>query len=390
MKVTLTDKSTFKLDSRRVKDDSGNLRLPIQMARTGVQYYLGMELGLNDRAIEKIGVYRSPDEVFKPESMMTAKDIDITLMPNGAHPDDFITPASRKGLPIVGHVTTGGRKEGNWVVVDAIIKDEDGIKLAESGSEIYVSPAYAMELAEDQGFDPDTGEKYEFKQKDIIFNHLSIVDNPRGGTGAKLLDTGEKLMAHKVKLADGQSCSVADEATATLIQANIDGLTKRAKDAEEKAEYMEEEKEKAVADAEMAKEEKEKAKDELEEEKKKTSDSAIAELVSRISKTMDSAKKIAGKDFTCDSMNEVAIKRAALSDAYPKKDWKDLSDAVISYAFDEAEKKKTEDEEEKKNASDSFKKLGDDASNLSLKDSNSMRVNARDSYLQKRYGKKDK
>ena len=122
-------------------------------------------------------------------------------------------------------------------------------------------------------------------------------------------------------------------------------------------------------------EEKEELEDDLEEEKKKTSDSAIAALVSNVAKTMDSAKKIAGKEFACDSMNEIAIKRAALSDAYPKKDWKNLSDAVISFAFDEAEEKKAddEDEDEREKATDSWSRLANDAQSVSVKDAQSAR-----------------
>ena len=41
----------------------------VPIARTGVQKYLGKELGLNDRADEIIKVYRTEEEVFNPKTI---------------------------------------------------------------------------------------------------------------------------------------------------------------------------------------------------------------------------------------------------------------------------------------------------------------------------------
>lgn len=375
MKVTLTDKATVKLNSRRVKDSNGFLRLPIQMARTGVQYYFGIELGLKDRAMEKIGVYRDPSEVFKPESMSTAKDIDITLMPNGAHPEDFVTPDSWKDLPIIGHITSEGREENGWLVADAIIKDADGIKLAESGKDVYVSPGYSMDLVQKDGFDPNTGEKYEYVQRDIVQNHLSVVDHPRGGSGAKFTDRGIEMT--KVKLSDGASVTVADENAAVRIQDCIDGLVNQIGDTKEKLADAEEEKAKAEAKADMAEEEKEK--------ETKAKDAAISELNKiLVSQVLDSAKLIAGEKFTFDSTDPVEIKRAALSDAYPKKDWGNLPAAVITFAYDQ---KMEEEEEKKEKAKDSHNAFGKDANSVEVTDAQTARDAARAEFEKKRYGK---
>ncbi|AUR82856.1 coil containing protein [Vibrio phage 1.029.O._10N.261.55.A7] len=385
MKLTIKDKVSTPFGSRRVITDEGFLRVPAKAARTGIQEYLASELGLKDRnPMDVVNVYRPPEEVFDSESLASYKDTDVT----DDHPSDLVNSKTYDAVS-VGHVTSEGRKEGEWVVADLIIKSQDAIDKINSGK-AEISMGYTMNLEAKDGVDPVSGKNYEFVQKSIKINHAALCDAARAGKEARLFDNKAKGAQMKVTLLDGQSVTLSDENQAALIQSQFDTLHTRLKDAEKKADDMEEEKEKAETAKDMANEEKEKLEDELEEEKKKTSDSAIADLVSRVAKTMDSAKKIAGKDFACDSMNDTEIKRSALSDAYPKKDWKDLSDAVINYAFDEAKEKKAEDEDEKEKATDSFNSLGNDANNLSIEDSNSARVSARDSYLETRYGKKDK
>lgn len=387
MRLTVTDLQTSAQVSTRQYTDDGFLRVTVRGARIGIQKYLASELGLTDRnPNDVVNVLRPPEEVFHPDSLKSYKDADFTI----EHPSDMVNPDSYNSVS-VGHITSEGRRNDEWVEFDSIIKSKDGIKSVENGL-TGVSMGYSMDMDKSSGTWEPTGEDYEFVQRSIIINHCAATANPRAGASAKILDNNPKVQQMKITLTDGKTVAVDSEEKAMLIQSAFDSLQKRLTDAEKDLEDMEEEKEKAVAAKDMAESEKEKAEDELEKEKEKTTDSAVSALVSRVAKTTDSAKKVAGKDFTCDSMNEIEIKRAALSDAYPKKNWKDLSDAVIAFAFDEAEEKKAEDEEEeeKEKANDSFRKLGNDASKLSLKDSEKARTEARDSYFEKRYGKKDK
>ena len=383
MKVTLTDKSSVPVGSSRVYDDNGFLRVPARAARIGVQKYLASELGLKDRnPMELIGVYRPPEEVFAADSLASYKDVDVTI----EHPEDMVNSETYDAVS-VGHVTSEGRREGDWVVCDLIVKSKDAIKEIENGK-VEISMGYEMDLKKRKGT-TDSGEDYEFVQTSLKMNHSALVSSARAGKEARIFDTNLKVKQMKVTLLDGKHVSVDSEEKAMLIQSAFDSVQNKLKDAEKKAEDMEEEKEKAVADAEMAKEEKEKAEDELEEEKKKTSDSAIAERVAGVTKALDQAKTIAGKDFSCDSFDLLSIKRKALSDAYPKTDWSDKPAAVIEYAFDEKyeEKAEDEDEEEKKSASDSWSNLATDAQNTKIVDAQTARDNAYEEYKKSRGNK---
>lgn len=160
----------------------------------------------------------------------------------------------------------------------------------------------------------------------------------------------------KVVLDSGKSVEVQDEATATLLTDTFDRLTKRAMDAESKADKMEAEKD---------------AKDsELEEMKKVSSDEAIKQRIESVTRAALDAKRVAGKEFTCDSLDEVAIKRAALAVRFPKRDWADKSADYVRASFDmEMEKEETEDEDMEKVKEQQKKAASDAASFISTTDS---------------------
>lgn len=133
----------------------------------------------------------------------------------------------------------------------------------------------------------------------------------------------------KVTLDSSRSVEVQDQATATLVNDSIERLTKRTVDAEQATIDAHEKMEKANA-------EKDAVKEELEEEKKKSSDSAIESRVKAIAKTTADAIVIAGADFTCDSMDTLAIQRAALTVNRPTIDWACKEVAYVQAAFDMA------------------------------------------------------
>ncbi|SQF90302.1 Uncharacterized protein conserved in bacteria [Pseudomonas fluorescens] len=95
-------------------------------ARTGVYQYLSSELDL-DGPERIVNVYRSPEEVFKPESMATYADKDVT----NDHPDDLVDSTTFKEVSS-GHVR-GAAQQGENVEVDLIIKDQSAIDDIDSG-----------------------------------------------------------------------------------------------------------------------------------------------------------------------------------------------------------------------------------------------------------------
>lgn len=378
MFITVRDKAFKGLQSARVYDDNNFLRVPARAARIGIQKYLASELGLTDRnPLEVINVYRPPNEVFAGDSLTSYKDVDITI----EHPNEMVSSETYDAVS-VGHVTSEGRREGDWVVCDLIIKAQDAIDTIEAGK-VEVSMGYDMELKPETGV-TDSGENYEFIQTSLRMNHIALVNAARAGGQARIFDKERVQNMPKVKLLDGQTVAIEDENAAALIQQNFDSVLKRVKDAEEETENAKKEKEMSDTAAEMAKEEKDNFKEKFEKEKEKTNDAAIASLVAEVSKARDKALVIAGKDFVCDSYNVLTILRKALTDALPTIDWSNKSDDVVLYAADAQYGKKTEDMEEEeqkdKKAKDSHEKLGKDADTVTMTDGDPQSV--RDSAYQ--------
>ncbi|ALL37803.1 hypothetical protein AR325_12815 [Serratia marcescens] len=388
MRITLHDRQSFPINTQRIIAENGYLRVPGRVARTGVQQYLASELGLTDRPPNSIvNVYRPPEEVFSPASLASYDNTDVTV----EHPDDLVDSTTFKEVS-VGHATSPGRPDEddeNYVVVDYLIKDQDAIDSINRGK-AELSAGYTSEYVERAGVAPD-GTPYEFVQTDITINHTALCDQARAGRRARLFDNKptEKQSMPKVTLDNGVKVEVADEATQTLIQTTLDSLKKRVKDAEEAAEKADEEKEAAEAKAD-AKD------DEIEELKEKASEDAISSRLADVISAMDSAVKIAGKEFTSDSVNPLTIKRQALDAAGIKckkyASWDKAPEAYVNAYFDAEEERKEiedeEEEEERKEAKDSVRRLGGElGKKVKLGDAEAQRLATRQAFLDKRYGR---
>ena len=328
MKKFTCDRTSFTASTARTYTDEGFLRVPGFTARIGVQDYLASELGLTDRPPNQVvRVMRPPESVFDAESLASYDGADVT----NDHPSELVNPTTFKNT-VVGTVRTVGVQDGDYVKAELIIKDADAIRAVESGK-VQLSAGYTSVYDE-----APSGADYDFIQRDIKINHVALVTAARAGHQAKLFDNNGVKPMKKVTLDSGKTVEVQDEATATLLTDTFDRLTKRAMDAEAKADKADAEKD---------------AKDEeLEEAKKASSDEAIKQRVESVTRTALDAKKVAGKHFTCDSVNEVEIKRASLAVKFPKRAWADKSTAYVEAAFDaavEVELTGEEDEEDVKN-----------------------------------------
>uniref|UniRef100_UPI0036DC6391 DUF2213 domain-containing protein n=1 Tax=Photorhabdus sp. RM322S TaxID=3342825 RepID=UPI0036DC6391 len=383
---------SYPVTSQREITPEGYLKVPGRAARVGVQQYLASELGLTDRSPGQIvNVYRPPEEVFSPDSLESYDNVDVTV----DHPNDLVDSTTFKEVT-AGHATSPGKQDGDYVVVDLLIKDQYAIDTINKGKG-ELSAGYTSEYEELSGVAPD-GIPYEFIQRNISINHIALCDQARAGNLARLFDqkpTGVKPM-FKVVLDSGVRVEVADEATQQLIQTTIDQLKKRVKDAEE-------EKEKAEAAKDEAEEKKEEAEakadakdEEIEELKEKTSEDSISKRISELVSARDAAVKIAGTEFTCDSTDPLKIKRAALDKAGIKcrkyDNWDKAPDTYVSAYFDaEEERRENEDdeetEEEKQQANDSLRNFSRDMRKTKTTDAQSVRDSARQEWMDKRYGK---
>ena len=377
MKIVINDRNGYVISSREVTDN-GYLKVPGKVARIGVQRYLAKELGLTDRAPNSIvSVYRPPEAVFDQASLASYDNADIT----NNHPSDMVDAASYKEVA-AGHAISAGRQDGEFVIVDLLIKDKDLIDAIQNTDKVELSVGYTAEYTKDSGITPD-GEIYEFIQRDIRVNHIALVDHARAGRQARLFDETkeprEAVNMKRITLDNGVVVDVADDAAAVTIQSAFDGLRARLKDAEEKAEKAE-----AKSD---------KKDEEIEEERKKSNDAAISARVASALSTLAVARKIAGSDFTCDSVDAPTIQRAALTKVRSTVDWAAKSDAYVQAAWDmESEKDDDDDEDDKdgkeKETKDSHAQFGRDMKTVKTVDAQAAREDAYEKFCNTRFGKK--
>lgn len=314
MQITVThnDRKSFALNSQRVYTDEGFLRVPGKAARTGIQEYLASELGLKDRAPNDIiRVYRPAEEVFNDESLQSYLGADVT----NNHPSTLVNTSTYRNTS-VGVVTSIGRQDGDFVIVDMVIKDKDAIKAVETGK-CELSAGYTAVYDNTPGTTPE-GEPYDFRQTRIKINHVAIVDRARAGAMARIFDNMEKKPMYQITTDTGLKVDVADAAVVDAFKR----LEQRVSDAEAAKETAQ-----AQLDA---------ALEQVADLTTKCSDEALKARVEAIARVTTSARKVAGNEFTCDSVDPVEIKRAALAVKRPSVDWAEKSAAYVEAAFDMA------------------------------------------------------
>lgn len=372
MRIQVNDTITYSLDSKREYTKDGFLKVPATVARTGIQEYYASELGLKDRKpFDVIRVYRPADEVFKQSSLDSYDGADVTI----EHPKSMVKAATFKDVS-KGFVKGSARKDGDFVVADLVIKSQDAID-AINGGKTQVSAGYLATYHQEAGT-TDSGEKYDFIQRDIDINHVAIVDRARAGAQARIFDNQSIKgadMPH-ITLDSGRSVEINDSNAVAIaeafdqIRAALDASYKKEEEAKAKAAAAEEKADKAEAKADEQEEE-------LEKEKAKTSDAAIAERIEQILIVKDAANKIAGESFDCASMDIIEIMRDTMKAVNDSIDWDDRSDVYVSARFDAAYEQAIKSPTHSQLSQDSqkaFNQTTDQAPKMSAYDSHKMNM----------------
>jgi len=309
-------------------------------------------------------VFRSPEEVFKEDSVASF----VNLVVTDDHPLGPVTVDNVKELQRgqVSHVVAE-----NPVLKGIItITDKEQVAKALDGK-IEVSVGYSNDLVPKKGtYD---GQYYEFIQTNIRANHLAIVDAGRCGSACKLTIDQKEAVMIKITI-DGIEYEVPEQVAQAFNKYDA-AMKKRVSDAEAAAALSEEEKLK------MEKE-KEKANGTADALKKQVlDDDAIAALVAKRADLISVAKGILGDKYadltkdcgTCDTK----LKAAVIGHVMPDTDVAGKSDDYVAAVFDVAVASHGK-------AKDSLDKLGneltDDKGNKVTRDS------ARNTYLQKTLG----
>ncbi len=119
---------------------------------------------------------RLPEEVFSEESLASyeGKPIIITHDAGKVNKDNVDEES-------IGTILSKGYKDGNAVMAKIVIHDTDSMK--QSGLK-ELSLGYTLELDETPGV--WNGQPYDAVQKNILINHLALVQEARAGNSARL------------------------------------------------------------------------------------------------------------------------------------------------------------------------------------------------------------
>lgn len=161
----------------------GYLVATARVARTGVQYYLARELG--DVALKAgfkpndiVRVNRPESEVFSDQSLKSLTRVPVTV----DHPIEDVTPENWSKYA-AGDVGDAYARDGQWVVVNPMIKDARGIQAAQTTHK-EISMGYTANLV-------DAADKSiaDFDMANIVYNHLALVPKGRAGPQARIGDS---------------------------------------------------------------------------------------------------------------------------------------------------------------------------------------------------------
>lgn len=232
--VTLVGEKTFTRE--------GFLKTRATIARTGIQKYTKLELGI-DASDEIVSVYRSPDEVFDPEAMASFEGQTITFF----HPDKGVD-AKNYREHTRGDMCNIGEQDRKLLQADLTVKDQGAIEGISYGTR-ELSCGYDFDYDPTPGLSPD-GQAFDAQQRNIRGNHLAIVYRGRCGAECRIGDgaktcagdcgcqtqkPGERTMpAPRTIIIDGISIEL-DPVQAGLVEKVIRDATARAQTAQDTA-----------------------------------------------------------------------------------------------------------------------------------------------------------
>lgn len=155
--------------------------LGVPVARTGTYKYLGKELDDKLPKDKLFDVYRDESEVFSESAISSFCGKIVT----DEHPPDLLTPenAQRYSKGTVQNVRRS-KDEPDLLLADLVIYNERLIKEIENGKR-EVSCGYEYELVENKDG--------TYSQKNIVGNHIAIVDKGRAGDRCKVMDSNKEI-----------------------------------------------------------------------------------------------------------------------------------------------------------------------------------------------------
>ena len=369
-----SDYISFNKDAAELQPN-GFLNVLANLTRTGVFVYSKIS---PDGTIETIRQLRLPEEVFSEEALASLIGIPVT----NDHPRKLISPenasdyivgmSSDRPKKVFAPVQNGDTEE--YVQQLVTFFDQDTIDQVSSGEKTQMSLGYTTELEDSAGV--WKGQKYDVIQRNIRYNHLSLVDKARGGHNCKVLlddkevvvqldgesieddhqsdDNNNKGEDMKIFKYGGKEFNVDEDVHALLTSMN--------EDLDESAEDLAEAKKKVDKLTARC--------DDLKDQIQAQKDSAdsIPELVKARVKLEREASEILDDDVCLDGLSDIEIQKKVIAKCRPKVDLADKSDDYISARYEVCVEDSSDSSKGNKNEND----LGDSHTNNDGGDDNSV------------------
>ena len=189
LKITPAKENSSKGPSRFDKGEirnayftsEGFLRVDAIVTRTGVFLYRNP-----DGTIRK--ELRHPDDILKKDSLSTMEMIPVALL----HPADKEINASNSRTLSVGFTGQKITIDGKYIISSFKVTDESAINAIVNDGVKELSLGYRVALVDEVG--EYGGESYDFRQTDVVYNHLAIVPQARAGSEARIeLDAADAI-----------------------------------------------------------------------------------------------------------------------------------------------------------------------------------------------------
>lgn len=181
-----------KLPIESMRYDAGNDYLHVnwtRMTKSQVAVYRGFEIvdsekhGLDPNGYYK--VWRPPEELARPETINSIKGIPVTL-------DHEFIDVNKKPKHVVGSTGDNAAWKAPYLMGSLHIYDKDAMRRIDDGSMRQLSLAYSYRPDWRSGKTPD-GEHYDLIMRDIIANHVALVENGRAGEDVCVADSGKSV-----------------------------------------------------------------------------------------------------------------------------------------------------------------------------------------------------
>jgi 8-oxo-dGTP pyrophosphatase MutT (NUDIX family) len=176
-------------DTVRSKDAEGRLHVErSNLAMERVDPYFGHEipnseeLGLDPD--KKYMLYRSAEELSKPETVRSANNIPIL----GQHAGVDAKTHAKNAQLVVGSTGTDARWDAPFISNSLVFWPQEAIDEVEANSKRELSPGYRYIAKMEPGTSPD-GEHYDGLMCSIRFQHLAQVEEGRQGKDVTVADT---------------------------------------------------------------------------------------------------------------------------------------------------------------------------------------------------------